>query len=422
MALQDYQNEMATCARCSLCKFIPMEKIAGYRNVAICPSITHYNANAYSGGGRLAIALAMLEKKFDYNENILNIAYNCQMCGACDVSCKYVMDLEVLEPINEFRIKCIEDGHVPQALSKVINSLRKQGTMVPGSKASRANWAGKLKVKDITKEKAEVIYHAGCRTCYDRDFWGIAQANIKLMQKAKVDVGIMGNEEACCGGRAYQMGFKEDFLKQAERNMGVFEKSGAKILVTGCAECYQAFKVLYDKFGMKGKFEILHTSEFFDRLIKEGKLKPSKQVNMKVTYHDPCHLGRLGESYIHWKGIPIPGYQKRYNPPKKLRRGTFGVYEPARDILKSIPGLQLVEMERIKEYAWCCGAGGGVYEVNPDFAVWTANERITEAAETGAEAIVTACPWCVRIFKDTLQKNGRKIKIYDVVELLEKSI
>ena len=141
-----------------------------------------------------------------------------------------------------------------------------------------------------------------------------------------------------------------------------------------------------------------------------------------VTYHDPCHLGRLGEPYIHWEGKPIPGHIRIFDPPKEFRRGTFGVYEPPRDILKSIPGLKLIEMDRIKEYAWCCGAGGGVKETNPEFARWTAQERIDEAETTGAEAIVTACSGCEQNFGDAIEENKSSLKVYDVVELLARAI
>jgi Fe-S oxidoreductase len=218
------------------------------------------------------------------------------------------------------------------------------------------------------------------------------------------------------------MGYKEDFLNQARRNMEMIKQSGAEVLVTGCADGYHAFKVLYDKFNLKGDLEVLHTTEYFDRLIKEGRLKPSKKVDVKVTYHDPCHLGRLGEPFIHWEGKPVPGHIRIFDPPKEFRRGTYGIYEPPRDVLRSIPGLKLVEMNRIKEYAWCCGAGGGVNETNPDFAKWTAKERLDEAESTGAEAIVTACPWCEQIFNDTIKESGSSLKVYDVVELLEKAV
>ena len=118
----------------------------------------------------------------------------------------------------------------------------------------------------------------------------------------------------------------------------------------------------------------------------------------------------------------MPGHIRMFDPPKEYRRGTSGIYEPPRNILRSIPGLNLVEMDRTREYAWCCGAGGGVKETNPGFAKWTAQERIEEAESTGAEAIVTACPGCEKHFNDTIKENGGSLKVYDAVELLAKAI
>jgi Fe-S oxidoreductase len=111
-----------------------------------------------------------------------------------------------------------------------------------------------------------------------------------------------------------------------------------------------------------------------------------------------------------------------FDPPRVYRKGTYGVYEPPREILNSIPGVSLTEMTRIKEYSWCCGAGGGVNESNPDFARWTAKERIDEAVSTGAEALVTACPWCEKTFNEAVKASGSNLKVYDIVELLAKAI
>jgi len=422
MVLEDYRTDMEMCCRCSICKFVPLEKLNEARHSYVCPSIARYNFHTYAGGGRMGMGIAMLENELEYDEKLLEVVYNCQMCGACDVSCKYAMDMEVLEPINEIRIKCVERGHTVPALDGVIKSLQKNGTMVSGAKARRGEWAAGLDVKTISRQKATVIYHAGCRVCYDKDMWKVARAAIKLLKKADVDIGITGENESCCGSRAYQMGYKEELLNQARKNVELFKKSGAETLVTGCADCYYAFKVLYDKFGLKDNLEVLHITEYLARLIKEGRLKPTRKVAAKVTYHDPCHLGRLGEPYIHWEGKPVPGHIRIFDPPKEFRRGTYGIYEPPRDILKSIPGLNLIEMDRIKEYAWCCGAGGGVRETNVEFAKWTAKVRIDEAESTGAEAIATSCPGCEQNLKDTIKENGSSLKVYDIVELLEKAI
>jgi Fe-S oxidoreductase len=422
MGLEEFKDDMSACCRCSACKYVPLETLKGYDHVDICPSISRFGYRAYSGGGRLGIGMALLNKEMDYSSpGLLEIIYNCQMCGGCDISCKYAMDMEVLDPMNEIRAECIKRNNSHPVLDKIITSLKNGGPMVLEANAKQGEWASELGTKDYTKQSVQVIYHAGCRTRHDKARWPIAQQTIKLMQKANIDVGI-AMDEPCCGGRAYQMGYQTEAIEKAKRNMEIFNKSSAKTLVTGCAECYFAFKVLYDKFGIKGDFEILHTSEFFARLIQQGKLKPGKKVNMTVTYHDPCHLGRQGEPYIHWKGHRVPGQLIVFDPPKEFRRGMNGVYEPPRNLLQSIPGLKMVEMDRHKEFAWCCGAGGGVSETNPEYALWTATKRIEEAASTKTEAIVTGCPGCENLFEAAIRKNESRLKVYDIVEILARAI
>jgi Fe-S oxidoreductase len=144
---------------------------------------------------------------------------------------------------------------------------------------------------------------------------------------------------------------------------------------------------------------------------------------MKVTYHDPCHLGRLGEDYEPWDGEwkEVVGHMLISDPPKPLRTGEQGVYQPPRDILNNIPGLEVTEMERNKTSAWCCGAGGGALEAFPDFAYRTAMERIEEARATGAQALVTSCPWCERNLKDAIRRSGENFNVYDIIELLRRA-
>ncbi len=421
MSLADYQQDMETCCRCSACKFIPLENVKGISNSNVCPSIARYNFHSYSGGGRLGIGIALLEKELDYSDKLLEVVYNCQMCGACDVSCKYAMDMEVFEPINEIRISCVENGHTLPIFDSMMDGLRRTGHLAPPEKLANDAWYKGLDIKNYTEEKVDVIFHSGCRTSGEPSLWKVAQSAVSLMQKAGTDVGIAGDEEQCCGGRAYYMGYKDEFIKQAELNMKRFAESGAKTLVTGCAQCYQAYKVLYDRFHFNDKLEVLHTSEYFLRLVKEGKLSPSKKVELNVTYHDPCYLGRLGEPWIRWEGKQIPGQIRLFDPPREFRRGTYGVYQPPRELLAAIPGVTLREMDRTREYAWCCGSGGGVKESNPGFAEWTARERLTEAESTGAEALVTACPGCEKNFSDVLQNPEDSLKIYDIVELLAKA-
>ena len=421
MGLERYEDDVNICCRCSCCKFIPMQQIVGREYTYICPSISRFNYHSYSGGGRLDIMAAGLKDGFKYTDRLLDIVYNCQLCGACGTSCNYAMDMEIQQPLEEFRIQCIEKGHTNPALQKVIRGLRKTGSMVT-PQGKRGAWASGLKLKDANKEKVDVLYHVGCLTSYDKNMHKLAKATAKILKKAKVNFGIAGDAEICCGGRAYQMGYKNDFLKQAKKNMALIKKAGVKTVVTSCADGYHAFKVLYDQHNLKGNVEVLHISEYIHKLIKLGKLKPKKDLDLSVTYHDPCRLGRMGEPWIHWEGKKIPGGQHIFDPPKEYRRGTKGIYEPPREVIQSIPGVNLTEMTRIKEYAWCCGAGGGVTDSNPEFAQWTAKERIDEAISTGAEAIVTACPWCEKTFNEAIKDSGSSLKVFDIVELVAKAV
>ena len=220
MGLEQYQGDMAMCCRCSACKFIPMQKVKGSDFSYACPSIARYNFHAYSGGGRMNIGVAALKNGIKYTDKLLDIVYNCQLCGSCGVSCNYAMDMEVLEPITEFRLKCNQDGKTNPALNKVIAGLRKTGSMVP-TKGKRGDWAKGLGLKDATKAKVDVLYHVGCLTSYDKNMQKLAKATVKILQKAGVNFGIAGDAETCCGGRAYQMGYKNDFIKQAKKNMAM---------------------------------------------------------------------------------------------------------------------------------------------------------------------------------------------------------
>jgi Fe-S oxidoreductase len=421
MGLEQYQGDMNMCCRCSACKWVPMQQVSGHEFANVCPSISRYNFHSYSGGGRMNIGAAMLRGDIEYTDRLLHIVYNCQMCGACGVSCNYAMDMNVMEPIYEMRIKCVEDGKTLPELDQTIECLRKNGSIIP-AQGKRGDWAAGLDLKDASRDKVDVLLYAGDITCYDPALQKLARATARILQKAGVNFGIAGDAETSSGDRAYQMGYQKDFLNQAKKNMDYIRKHNIKTVVTADAESCQAFKVLYDKFKLRGDLQVLHITEYIEQLIHEGKLKPKNPVDLSVTYHDPCHLGRLGEPWVHWEGKKVPGDRFVFDPPRPYRRGTKGVYEAPRTVLNSIPGLKLTEMSRIKEYAWCCGSGGGVGRSNPEFAQWTARERIEEAETTGAEAIVTACPWCQKTFNRAIEAGGSRMQVYDIVELFEQAI
>ncbi|HSW57178.1 MAG TPA: (Fe-S)-binding protein [Dehalococcoidales bacterium] len=425
MNWENYEHDMMRCTRCSYCKTIPWRNVRSFDFMDGCPSVARYQFHSYASGGKFNLGYSLLKGHLEINESFLDVVYKCMMDGSCDISCKVSNDIEPLQHMQELRIKCVDDGQLLPQHQPLMRNLRKEDNMMMKPRSERGDWAEGLNVKRAGDEKAEVLYHAGCRYSYDQAQWPIARAGVELLQRAGVDLAIMGADEACCGGRAYELGYIGEMTKFAEHQAETFRTAGVKTLVTPCADCYATYKVLYDKIEKNLGIEVYHITQYLEKLITEGKLQLKKSLPIQVTYHDPCHLGRLGEPWIHWNGReykPKGSLLYLHDPPKKYRRGTFGVYDPPRNILKSIPGLNLVEMYRIREYAWCCGAGGGVIDTYPDFAKWTGAERLREAHSVGAEAIVSACPWCKHIFQEAAKGTGDKIKVLDIIELVQQSV
>jgi Fe-S oxidoreductase len=417
MALVDYLRDMEGCSRCSSCKWVPFNQVKSWRFAKNCPSITRHNFHAYSGSGKMIMGMSMVNGRSELNEDVANIVYSCQLCGACDTACKvYRDDIDLTDVLLALRAYCVEEGELVPEHMMMIDALKKEDNVFGEPKAKRGDWAEGLNLKDVSKDKAQVLFHAGCRYSYDADLWETVQGAVRLLTSAGVDVGIAGADEACCGGRAYELGYQGESENFTDDMLSRVKASGADVLVTACSDCYAAFNYLYPRLNKDLGVEVYHITQYLEKLADEGKLTFRNKVPKLVTYHDPCHLGRKGEAYTgEWKE------DKLMRPMSMKRTGKKGVYDAPRNIIEALPGVELVEMERIKGYAWCCGAGGGVLEAFPEFASWTANERIEEALATGAEALVTSCPWCLRMFKDAVADTAACLEVYDLTELALKS-
>ncbi len=419
MALSDYRADAMRCTRCTYCRWIPFDLVKSARFAKGCPSIEYGGFHAYSAGGRLVTALSLMDGRSEVTEKVKDSVFKCNMCGLCDVSCKLCRyDMEPVLAMRELRFALVEQGHTLPQVEPVIEGLRTEFNMLQKPADERGDWAAKLKVKDLATETAEYVFHAGCRYSFDGDLGHVARTSVKILQRAGIDVGIFGANETCCGGRAFNMGYRSAFEGRAAHLLRLWEKAGVKTVVTPCSDCYHTFKRLFTA-ECGSTVKVVHMVELVDELVKAGRIRFTKRVPMKVTYHDPCHLGRQGEAYVPWSGTEkkIFGQAVAYDPPRPRYNGAFGIYDPPRDVLRAIPGIELVEMERIREAAWCCGAGGGAREAYPDFSRWTAQERLDEAGTTGADAIVSACPWCERNFLDATAAGGSKLKVLDVIGL-----
>ena len=420
MALKDFIAMQERCSNCSFCKWIPFDKIKSNRFSENCPAGVWANWNTYFARGRFQMGLALVNEEFGYNKERADIVRSCLDCGACDVSCKVCRyNLEPLAHNRELKHDCMEHGNALPVQKKMLDSYAKEHTLMAGKKKEdRAKWAEKI----AWAKDPEVFFFPGCKYSYDRKLAGKAKDIAEILLDAGVKLGFLGKDDACCGGRAYQMGFFDEFAKGADANIKAFKKHDVKTIVTPCSDCYHALKRLYAERGLE--VEVLHVVEYLDRLIQDGTIKFTKTVNRTVTYHDPCHLGRQGEPYEAWNGTEkkILNQIHTWEPRRPRYNGRFGIYEEPRNIIKAIPGVKLVEMERIKEYAWCCGAGGGMQAVNPELAKFTASERITEANATGADTLVTACPWCESNFAGAVDENGRTINVMDIIDLVKEAL
>ena len=409
--LKDYFHTMESCNHCGQCKWILGPKTKGLKYAEICPIHMRYHYDAHSGQGLINIAQELLEGTITYEKGLIEHIYTCTTCGACDINCKSVRDMEVMDTILALRARCVEDGQGPMPRHREYAGLVEKTHNIYGKPhEQRFAW---LPEGARLSEKSDVAYFAGCTASYLDP--GSARDTVKILNAGGVDFKVMAADEYCCGALLWRTGQIEAARKLAEHNLEAFRKQGIKTLVTGCAECYGTFKGFYPRIAPLD-FEVLHISEVMQRLIQEGRLKPLKNFNMKVTYHDPCLLGRLSELYVPWNGeIKAFGY---HEPPKQWRRGTNGVYDAPREVLKAIPGIELVEMTRNEENSFCCGGGGGVPAAFPDFAMWTARERLDEAMSTGADAIVSSCPFCKSNLEKAIESGNSPIRYHDLTGLV----
>lgn len=427
MSLKDYEYETSHCIRCSNCKFAPFAQIKNKRFAYQCPSITYRNFHTWSAAGRNHMALAIIQGRLsEYTETMKQAVFECNMCGYCQVACRtFNYNLNPSEVLQQLREHFVEQGQlIPEHMAS-IDGLKREDNIFGEPKAERGRWADGLDfLKDADTGKADVLLHVGCRISYDEELWPVARKWANVLNAAGVDLATAGQNEACCGGRVYEMGYRGELEKYADDMAGRIKACGASKLVTLCGDCYGTFNNFYPALGLDLPCEVMHATELLERLINEGKVKLNNKIPMKVTYHDPCHLGRKGEPGEKWEGR----YKRLYPhmiaavPEKPIKIGIEGCYDPPRKILLSIPGIELIEMERSREFSWCCGAGGGAWEAFGDFCAHTATERIEEAKSTGAEAMVTACGWCERVFLDAIESNGDNLKIHDVIELVDMAI
>lgn len=415
--LSDFKSTMETCNHCGQCKWLFPPKVTDIRYVEICPINQRYSYDAYSGQGLIHIARELQEGILQYEDGLIDLIYSCTTCGACDVGCKSIRDMEVMDTILALRAKCAEDGKVPPVHKQTAEKIAAEHNIYGEPHAERFSW---LPADFEQDEDSDVALFVGCNAAYRNP--QMALDAIKILKAGGVSFKLLSEDEFCCGMPLWRTGQIDAAAELVERNVEVFAKHGIKTIITDCAECFAAFRSGYPRFVDMG-VEVLHISQVIDSFIQQGKLNLGEIQPVTVAYHDPCMLGRMSEKYVPWEGtVEEFGI---LNPPKVWRRGADGVYDEPRRILKAIPGVEVVEFPRAEEECYCCGGGGGVPDVAPELAAWIANERLGEAASTGASAIVSSCPFCADQFKQAAANaaaDSAKLDYLDLTELVVKSI
>jgi Fe-S oxidoreductase len=419
--LKELAPEMQKCFRCSLCKMVPLPTVLNPKYSDGCPSSRQYHFHGYSGSGKNIMALSLVNGRIKVDQTLADITYACTACGLCDVSCKFIMEAERHSVNMALREHLVDEGLALPAHLSMIKNLEESGLPRGRTGAAARDWAKDLGLKMLPDQTAPVLLFAGCLQCGDPGAAEVVRKLARLLQHAGVDFGILRDGETSCGLPAYWTGHRDVFTKTANRVANLLDDTKAQTVVTVSGSCLGALRSKYPEYARAPKARVLHATEFLAQLIKEGRLRLPKPVKRKVTYHDPCYLGRQSEPPLTWKGEykVSHGCMTYTDPPKEINRGVNGVYEPPRQILRAIKGLEFVEMYRIREYSYCCGGGGGVPQAYPDLALSAAIDRLEEAKDVGAECLVTACHHCrANLSQSQHSLQEPLLPVIDIIDLV----
>lgn len=319
--------------------------------------------------------------------------WRCTTCGNCPRQCP--RGVKIIEAGVSLRRISTEYGVFPAPVSPVKGvaaSLLGKGNPLGEDRDKRAAWAEGLPVKPYT-EDMEILYFPGCYLCYDPRLKKVARATAKILNKAGVSFGILGEQENCCGESIRKTGDEELFKRLARQNIKNFVDSGVRRILVSSPHCYHTFKNEYAEFMVN--FEIVHMAQYIFELFEQGRLALSGEYAKKVTYHDPCYLGRHN-----------------------------GVYDQPREALKRVPGLELLEMADTLENSLCCGGGGGRIWMETIKGERFSDLRLEQATSVGAQVLATTCPYCITHFEESriALEDSESIEIKDIAEIIQEAI
>jgi len=371
-------DEVAKCNKCGFC-------------LPNCPIYLVEGKESSAPRGRNAITRAVIEGRLEWSPEIEKSIFSCLGCGACTAAC--FPKVQTKDLVFRDRECLVGEGLYPKIADSVVRFLEKEHNITDDDNRERAEW--KELIKNLPegafeKERAEVIFFVGCVASFFPMAQKIPVNMARIMDRAKVDFTILGGEEWCCGFPLIGTGMPDKIKALMEHNVQKVEEVGAKKVVFTCPSCYHTWKHLYRLPGV----ELYHASQMLHQMILDQKI-PLKEMNVTVTYHDPCYLGRHN-----------------------------GVYDAPREVLSKISGLELNEMPESRAGSLCCGGGGGRIWMETQKGERFSDLRIKQAVAVGAEALVTSCPYCITHFEESrlTLEDRESLQVKDITEIIAEAI
>lgn len=393
MANKDYSVrqllEIESCTNCQIC-------------ADVCPAVSassdgHLSAVYRMKGlkeilkGRTGLLRKLFGKKGPTEaewEHLSNTVFRCTLCGNCQEICPVGIRLKDLW--ISLRQDMVHSKYYPKKIDMIRDNLRKSHNVFDEENEERAEWVEEMDEPPdhgYIKETAELVYFTGCVAAYFPLAQQIPIALAEVLEASGVDFTLMGEDEWCCGFPLLGAGLKELFQEFVDHNVGAVRKRQAKEIIFACPSCYQMWREFYPK-----EFKINHATQYFMRLVRENRV-PLKELNLTVTYHDPCDLGRGAR-----------------------------VFEEPREVIRSIPGVKFIELPRNREYCQCCGGGGNLEMIDSTLSSEIAKQKIDEVLATGAQAVVSSCQQCVRTMTTYAKRNKIPLQVLDITQLIHRAL
>lgn len=368
-------EEVAKCTRCGFC-------------LPNCPIYLVEKKESSTPRGRNAITRAVIEGRLEWSPEIERSIFSCLGCGACTAACFPKVETKSL--VFRDRECLVGEGLYPKIADRVASFIEAQHNISDDDNEERGEWQELIKdlpEQAFEKERAEVIFFVGCVASFFPMAQKIPVNMSRIMEMADVDFTILGGEEWCCGFPLMGAGMPDKMKALMEHNLEKVKEVGAKKIVFTCPSCYHTWKHVY-----KPDVELYHASQMLNEMIKDKRVS-LKEINATVTYHDPCDLGR-----------------------------NSGVFEEPRQVIKSIPGVKLVELAHNRQLSMCCGGGGNVEMVDPELSGKVAQMKLDEIKETGADMVVSSCQQCLRTIATRARRQKEDLVVKDLTELVMEAL